>query len=434
MKYDKIDELIGNTPLVKIDEKVHGFENVEIYAKMELMNPFGSVKDRVAKGLLYPRLEEAIEKDMTVVEASSGNTGKALSVLCNIHNLKFKSYTNRIKVNEQRMILQLLEADIEELPGLSDCPDPNDPNDPTKLCSDLVNSDPDKYLYTDQYFNELNTKIHYETTGKEIYDDLGDIDIFFGALGTCGSSMGAGMYLKEKNPEVKLMGVVASEGNWVPGGRNTNELWEVGLFEKKFYAQILNTTIQEAIDGLLELNRKCGLMCGPSTGMIYFALKEWLKENHKGEPLKIVFLACDRLEPYMGYIKKFRPELFSSVTTSRETVFSQSQEQVESAKPISADQLNEILREKPMIVDIRGGFGYSIGHIEGSINILDEVFAIVCEEGKPFPINTKLVVVCSVGKISKKFVSFLSAKGYDAMYLEGGVLEWKKKHELVKNG
>lgn len=182
MIVNSITELIGNTPLLKIDESVHGIKNLDLYAKLEYYNPFGSVKDRVAKGMIDPILDELKEKNKTIVEASSGNTAKALSVLSSINGLKFKTVTNRIKMPEVRMILQTLGSDIEELPGLSDCPDPNDPNDFTTVAANLANREPELYHYTDQYFNKLNLNSHYETTGKEISNDLKNINYFFGFL------------------------------------------------------------------------------------------------------------------------------------------------------------------------------------------------------------------------------------------------------------
>ena len=100
MIYQNIVEAIGNTPILKIDPKVHGLKNIELYAKLEYMNPFGSVKDRTAKALLYDALEDAIKNNKKVIEFSSSNTAKALAVLCSINGLKYKTYSNRIKVSE----------------------------------------------------------------------------------------------------------------------------------------------------------------------------------------------------------------------------------------------------------------------------------------------------------------------------------------------
>jgi len=433
MIINSIDELIGNTPLLRIDPSVHGLKTIDVYAKLELMNPWASVKDRVAKGLLAPVLSECVDKQKTIVEASSGNTGKALAALCNMHGLTFKSYTNRIKVAEQRMILQLMGADIEELPGLSDCPDPNDPNDPTKLCSDLASTQPEQYEYTDQYFNEKNIQTHYECTGKEIYTDLGEVDYFVGPLGTCGSTMGTGLYLKEHSTDLKIVGAVAEAGNWIPGGRNINELWEVGFYKREFYDAIISGNVQESLESMIELVTKSGLLMGPTAGLAYHALKKYLKpiDQHRAETCghedkaKAVFIACDRLEPYLTYIKKYRPEIFSTSTTSRKTVFSQTDHEISQGQTLTAETLHKRLNENPFLIDIRSAYAFKVGHIQGSINIRDELFAIMLEEGTAFPKERPIVVVCSVGDISLKFSSFLKDHGYDAYSLTGGLSQWK---------
>lgn len=445
-----IKELIGNTPILKLDPKIHGLKTYDIYIKLEYMNPFGSVKDRVGLALIEPFMEELKAKNKTILEASSANTGKALAALCSIEGLKFKSYTNRVKVPEQRMILQALGSEIEELPGLSDCPDPNDPNDPTKYCEDLVNQGPEKYHYTNQYFNELNPEIHRKTTAKEIYEDLGAVDILVTPLGTCGTSQGTIDYLKEKNPSLKSIGVVSEPGSWVPGNRNLNELWEVGIYKEEKYDEILQDDYMNSIEGAIELLTKAGVFCGPTTGLQYQCIVKKLRfeeenkvkegiilENSKENKKKVIFIGCDRIEPYLNYIKRYKPEIFSSKTTTRPRVNTQTLDDVSLTNSIKPKELKYLIDSKDengfIIIDIRGHFAYSIGHIKDSINILDELFATLIEEGPSFPKNKKIVVVCSIGMISRKFASFLSVQGYDASNLEGGIMNWKKEgFEVLK--
>jgi cysteine synthase len=123
MRYDHITELIGNTPLLRLDPAVHGLPNVELYAKLESHNPFGSVKDRVAWGMLRDDLAQIRASGQTLIEASSGNTAKALRVLGAVYGIDLRAVTNRIKVAEVRDLLQLFGTEIVELPGLSECPD-----------------------------------------------------------------------------------------------------------------------------------------------------------------------------------------------------------------------------------------------------------------------------------------------------------------------
>ncbi len=423
MIYNSPFELIGNTPLLLIPEEVHGLPKTKVYAKLEYMNPFGSLKDRIAQGMLEPHLDMLKEKGLTVLEASSGNTAKALCILSGCLGVPFKTVTNRIKVPGIRMMLQTLGAEIEELPGLSDCPDPLDPNDYTTVASNLAKSHPDKYFYTDQYFNERN-RGSQESTGEEIAADLERVDHFFACLGTCGSSMGAGKVLKERMEDIKIHGVVAAAGHHLPGGRNMEELWEVGFFRKDFYSSIESGTTQEAIDAMLELNRRCGMLCGPTTGLTYHALKEALKQVPSEKERVAVFIACDRIDPYMQYLKQHRPELFSKTGSVRPTVDGQAVEEVMHTEEMTPEKLKQML-DQVLLIDIRGNFAFHRGHIPGSINILNEVFTMIVEEGPSFP-ERKIVIVCPNGTLSKKYASFLSEQGYEAYSVKKGLLGWRK--------
>src|SRR5260370_8203340 len=138
MLYEHITELIGNTPLLKIDRNVHGLHHIELYAKLEYFNPFGSLKDRIAYGMLKEVLAEAQSGHKTIVESSSGNTAKALSALCSLYDLPFKTVTSRIRIPEVRMILHILGPQIEELSCVSECPDPFDPNNFLPVAKSLV--------------------------------------------------------------------------------------------------------------------------------------------------------------------------------------------------------------------------------------------------------------------------------------------------------
>jgi len=434
--YNDISELVGDTPLVKISEEVHGLEKIELYAKLEYYSPFGSLKDRPAKNMLQPHKKELKNKNKTVLEASSGNTAKALCGLAGKEGLDFKTVTNRIKYPEVRQILQVMGAEIEELPGLSDCPDPNDPDDFTKVAENMEEKEPEKYHYTDQYFSDLNWKSHYNGTGKEISEDLDSVDYLIGTLGTCGSTYGAGKRLKEEH-DAEIIGTVADAGQHVPGGRNINELWEVGIFDKEFYLDIVPGTTEDSIDAMKTLNRRCGVLAGPTTGLNFEAgvrkLKELQENIPDGEKRKAVFIACDRMEWYMSFIEKYSPETFSSNTDKRETVESLTEEEVEKAETLKPKQLSKIIEEEnPQIFDVRGQFAYTVGHVPGAVHILGEVFAQIIEEGKSFSQDETIVITCTKGEVSKKYARFLQKQGYEAYSLEGGIQNWKNNDYEVK--
>lgn len=437
MIYDSIEEAIGNTPLVKIPEHVTGLQNIELYAKMEMLNPFGSVKDRVAKALLNEVLPTALEKNLTIVEASSGNTAKALAALCGIHGLDFKTVTNRIKQQEMRQILQTLNADIDELPGISDCPDPNDPEDFTVVAANLVKAQPDKYYYTDQYLNPENLRMHYRTTGKEILDDLHTVDYYFGFLGTCGSAMGVGQHLLDHGQTTEVWGVVTDSGHYIPGGRTQSELWEVGFFRKDFFKGIMSCDEQKAIDGMLMLNRGCGILCGPTAGATFWAALQKLKElddtQKDGTKKKAVFIVCDRAEPYMSYLHQHRSTIFDQREAETKTPLKRmatlTLDDLQLVHQITPQLLKEKLdAQQPSlrIIDIRGNYAFANGHIKTAINIFEESLTQLVEDGPIFGPADDVVICCPQGTISVKYAVFLNKQGIKASSLAGGLMAWRQ--------
>lgn len=431
MIYESVEQLIGNTPLLKLPAHVTGLKNIDLYAKLEYYNPFGSVKDRIAYNMFKPVRDDLKAKGKTLVESSSGNTAKALAALCGVNDIEFKAITNRIKYPEVREVLMALDADIEELPGLSDCPDPHDPNDAIQYSRDLANKNPDKMYSTDQYFNELNIKAHEESTGPEIQNDLGSVNYFFSFLGTCGTSMGTGNYLRQHNPDLEVYGIVADAGHKIPGGRNVEELWEVGFFRRDYFADLISGSSQQAVEGMLELNRRCGVLGGPTSGLVYYAAIRKLREldenlGKEGKRANAAFIVCDRMEPYMSFLRKHQPDIFSTRTTSRDTVNSLSLADVDAAPVLDPSKISEVQARGAYVIDIRGHFAFSIGHVPGSINILDDYFASTIESGQVFPDGKPILVVCRIGDISKKFAAYLAKQGYEAYSLEGGYQAYKQ--------
>ena len=143
-------DLIGNTPMLEIDPSIHGLKNINLYAKLELLNPFGSVKDKTAWNMLKHDLAEIKASGQTVIEASSGNTAKAMQMICAMHEIPFRIVTNRVRVREVKEILQLLGTEIDELPGQSQCLDPTDPNDPLFVVEKIMSQEPGKYFHPHQ--------------------------------------------------------------------------------------------------------------------------------------------------------------------------------------------------------------------------------------------------------------------------------------------
>lgn len=434
MLYKSVTELIGNTPLIEISKEITKLKNINVYAKCELYNPFGSLKDRAGYAMLKDEIQKLKENNMTVIESSSGNTAKALQIICSMNGIPFKTVTNRIKIPETKEILKVAGAEIEELPGLSECPDPTDPNDPVAYIERIVSENHNKYYHTNQYTNLKNPKVHYEHTGKEIYEDLGKVDYFFGTLGTTGSSRGTIEYLLEKNKNLKKIGIIAEKGDTIPGIRNKDEMYEVGIFNKSLYDEIVLVNSDEAIEEMLVLNRKCGILGGPTSGAAFKGTLKYLREidDKLKEPANAVFIACDRMEWYMSYIKKRRPEIFDS-EIKRETIRTLTEEDMKYAKTIDVNNVEEwIEKNNPIIIDLRGNLAYKNGHIANAINITDIFFEDLVDNGTPFSKENSVLLVCSIGDKSKKFSSLLNKKGMNVYSLENGMTAWRENSLPVK--
>ncbi|MGW3974493.1 pyridoxal-phosphate dependent enzyme [Streptomyces ardesiacus] len=436
MRYDNITEAIGNTPLVRIDPAVHGLRHIDLYAKLEMLNPFGSVKDRPAWHMASPLLEDAAGGDGTVVELSSGNTAKALALLAGMHGLRFKSVTNRMRVPEIKELLLLLGAEIEELPGQSECLDPTDTDDPLTRFHQALTEPGATYLHTDQYFNPRNVEAHASGTGPEIVKDLdGHVpDWFVACVGTAGSSTGVARVLREHDPRVRVLGLVADKGDFVPGIRTLDEVHQVGLFDPATYDSLTPVTSQDAVDGMVTLIRRCGLLSGPTGGAAYQgAVRELTPVDASlagtGTRQSAVFIVCDRAESYLSYVRARRPELLGVARRGHSVTTLADGEVHAHARTVGVDEARRWMAEgdpRPLVVDLRGPHAYAALHIEGSVNIVDELFDELVRTGLPFSKQTPVLLACPVGEKSLRYAALLTRMGHpDVRSLAGGVVAWR---------
>lgn len=436
MRYDSITDVIGGTPLLRIDAAVHGLRNIDLYAKMELLNPFGSLKDRAAWNMARPHLRQAAERGDTLVELSSGNTAKALAVIAGMHGLSFRSVTNRMKVPEVKDLLLLLGAQIDELPGQAECLDPADSQDPLTRMYQAITADGAGYLHTDQYFNDLNVEAHARGTGPEIVDDLGGRapDYFIACVGTAGSSTGVARVLRRHNPAVTVVGLVAEKSDFIPGIRNLDEVHEVGLFDPDVYDDIQAVSADEAIDGLLTLVRRCGTLAGPTGGGAYQGAVRYLRHIDAGltQRRTAVFIVCDRVESYLSYLRERRPELFRQPAKGN-SVRTLTGDELAAAKVVGVGAAREWIAEvDPLVVDLRSAFAYRALHIDRSINIVDELFGEMVRAGLPFGRGRPVLLVCPVGEKSARYAALLTRMGHpDVRSLDGGVIAWRDAGEKL---
>ncbi|SUD47831.1 Cysteine synthase B [Nocardia otitidiscaviarum] len=430
MKYDSILDAIGDTPLVRIEPTVHGLRHIDLYAKLEMLNPFGSVKDRPAWNMVREDLPAAIERGDAIVELSSGNTAKALAVIAAMHGLPFKSVTNRMRVPEIKDLLLLLGAQIEELPGQTECLDPTDTEDPLTRMYRMLTEEGNGYLHTDQYFNPRNLDAHRVGTATEIIKDLDGRapDVFIACVGTAGSSSGVAGVLREHDPAVSVVGLVAAKSDFIPGIRNIDEVNEVGLFDPENYDTLDAVSAAEAIDGMLTLNRRCGILGGPTAGAAYFGALRHLSalDATLTERRTAVFIVCDRVESYMSYLRKRRPDLFKQPPRPN-SVDTLTDAEIAAAVQVDVPEAREwIERERPLVVDLRGGFAYTALHIENSINMVDELFDDLLRGGLPFGSARPVLLVCPVGEKSVRYAALLTRMGHrDARSLRGGIVAWR---------
>jgi cysteine synthase B len=306
---DTMTDLIGNTPMLRLDPARTGLKNIELYAKLEHLNPFGSVKDRTAFGMLGPHIRKIAAEGKEVLELSSGNAARALQAIAGMHGTKLETVSGRIKVDEMRKILQLQGATVTPINHLVDL---NDAYAALDLVDAKAADEQDKYFYTDQYRNPANDGTHYAATGREIVRDIGPVDYMIGSVGTAGSTVGISRQLMQANEKLQTVGVVSEPDDFIPGIRHRGEIFDVGAFREDYYAALMGISAQDAITGLLDLARNYGVMCGPSSGAAYMAALRYLKERdgQAGAPQKAVFIVCDRVELYLSYIEARRPDIF----------------------------------------------------------------------------------------------------------------------------
>ncbi|MCX5010250.1 pyridoxal-phosphate dependent enzyme [Streptomyces sp. NBC_00555] len=431
MRYDSITEAIGNTPLVRIDPAVHGLLHIDLYAKLEMLNPFGSLKDRAAWHMARSALADAKAGAATVVELSSGNTAKALALIAGLHGLPFKSVTNRMRIPEIKDLLLLLGAEIEELPGQSECLDPTDTEDPLTRFHQRLSRPDGALLHTDQYFNPLNAEAHAQGTGPEIIADLEGRapDWFVACVGTAGSSTGVARALRAHDPDVRVVGLVGEKSDFIPGIRTIDEVQEVGLFDPAAYDTIEAVSSDEAIDGMLTLMRRCGLLAGPTGGAAYLGAVRHLRPLDTpsgGERRTAVFIVCDRAESYLGYVRQRRPELLGR-PPAKNSVSTLTEAEVRSATVIEVAEAQKWVEDRrPLVVDLRGPFAYAALHIDGAINIVDELFDELVRGGLPFGTRQPVLLTCPVGEKSARYAALLTRMGHpDVRSLAGGIVAWR---------
>ncbi len=283
---------IGNTPLVEI-RQLNTVPGVTILAKLEYLNPGGSVKDRAALSMIEQGEKTGeLTPDKIVVEATSGNTGIGLALICAVKGYKLLLTMSESASEERKMILRARGAEILLTPG-------NKGSDGAiEEVYRLARENPDLYFMTDQYNNKANWLAHYNTTAPEIWEQTrGTVTCVVASLGTGGTLMGLSRRLKEYNPDIRIIGAEPFLGHGIQGLKNMKESYRPHIFDKKLLDEKVNIADDEAFETARQLARKEGLFVGMSSGAAMAVALKQAKELKNGV---IVVILPDSGERYLS--------------------------------------------------------------------------------------------------------------------------------------
>lgn len=319
MNIPTILDLVGNTPIVAIG-KLNPFKNVTIYAKLESMNVGGSVKDRIAKHMIEMAEKSGkLTKDKVVLEATSGNTGIGLAMVCAIKGYKCLLVMPESASIERRKIMLAYGAEILLTPAKKST------DGAIEQAYAMMLKDPDKYFLTDQFNNNANWQTHVVTTGPEIWEQTaGTVTDIIATLGTSGTVMGLCDYFATKHNKVRVNAVEPYLGHKIQGLKNMKESYKPGIFDKNKPHSIINIEDDIAFEMARRLAREEGLFVGMSSGCAMAAALKYAETLDKGV---LVVLFPDSGEKYLS-TQLFTPK------------------QAESAEPPTLQFYNSLKRKK----------------------------------------------------------------------------------------
>jgi cysteine synthase len=270
---NNIFDLIGSTPIIKIN-KLTGPNDATLYAKLEWYNIGGSVKDRMAYYIIqYAESAGHLKKDKIILEATSGNTGIALAMICAFKGYKLTLIMPENVSIERRKIIEAYGAQLILSPGEKGT------GGAIELKEKLLKENPEKYVSVDQFSDPANILAHYETTGREIIEQTGGkVDMIVVGIGTAGTGVGTSMRVKEFNRNVKVVGVTPKVGFSIQGLRNPNEPYPTRLFKREWFDEIVEIDPSEKarfFEVARNMARMEGILIGLSSAAImYVALKK----------------------------------------------------------------------------------------------------------------------------------------------------------------
>ena len=298
----KVTELIGNTPLLELTNynEAYGLEGT-IVAKLEYFNPAGSVKDRIANRMIEQAMKEGkVNKDTTIVEPTSGNTGIGLASVCASKGLRLIITMPETMSIERRNLMKAYGAELVLTDGTKGM------KGAIEKANEILKEIPNSFMPS-QFENPNNPKVHEETTGVEIWNDTdGKVDIFISGIGTGGTISGAGAYLKSKNPNIKIIGVEPTDSPILTKGHGgSHKIQGLGAgfipntLDTKIYDEIITVTNEDAFETGRDIAKKEGILVGISSGAALWVASQVAKRpENKGK--MIVVLLPDTGERYLS--------------------------------------------------------------------------------------------------------------------------------------
>ena len=286
----KLIDFIGNTPLVELSV-LNTNSNVKLFAKLEGHNPGGSVKDRAAYGLIQGGLDSGIIKpDSKLIEATSGNTGIALAMIACLLKIQIELVMPENSTKERVLTMRAYGAKVTLTPEAGGI----------EASIDYARKkvEQDGFIMLDQFSNENNPKMHYQSTGPEIYRDTnGEITHFVSAMGTTGTIMGVSKYLKEQNSAIQIIGVQPGDGAKIPGIRKWPEEYLPKIFDRSRINSVIEVTEEEARKMAQRLAKEEGVFGGMSSGGAVTAALKMIEKLDHGV---VVCIICDRGDKYLS--------------------------------------------------------------------------------------------------------------------------------------
>lgn len=283
---------IGNTPLVEL-KTLNTNPSVRIFGKLEGCNPGGSVKDRPAYYMIKKAEESGkLTKDKIILEPTSGNTGIAIAMIGAAKGYRVMLVIPGCVSMERSRILEAFGAEVILTPAEEGT------DGAIRKAHQIINSQPDDYYMPNQFQNENNSLSHYETTGPEIYSQTkGSVDVFIAGMGTTGTLMGAGRYIKEKNPSSRIIGIEPVKGHAIQGLKNMKEAIVPEIYHPEMLDEIITVEDDEAFETARLLATREGIFVGMSSGA---AVAGALRVAGKMESGNIVVILPDRGDRYLS--------------------------------------------------------------------------------------------------------------------------------------